>query len=97
MINVSQAVIDCLTERDGDKNVVPRSPESVSCRELEHKLQNVLVISTEKSDHNSASNRQYARNSACNKFDHNSAAHPTEESKISTVTIRPNLRHQFCP
>jgi hypothetical protein len=45
MINVSQAVIDCLTERDGDKNIVPRSPESVSCRELEHKLQNVLVFS----------------------------------------------------
>jgi hypothetical protein len=43
---VSQAVIDCLTERDRDKNIVPRSPESVSCRELEHKLQNVLVIST---------------------------------------------------
>jgi hypothetical protein len=47
MINVSQAVIDCLTEREGDKNIVPRSPESVSCRELEHKLQNVLVFSTD--------------------------------------------------
>jgi hypothetical protein len=35
------------TKRGDNKNIVPRSRESVSCRELEPKLQNVLVISTD--------------------------------------------------
>ncbi len=41
--------------------------------------------------------RQNELRTSCSRIHHNSAAHPAQESKTSTVTIRPKMRHQFGP